>query len=75
MHYPEESWVGKNKFKVAGIVFEADEDDDEADDDLKVKNVSEDRIVARFEGSWRGKVSYWLTRGDDQVRDGRVPPD
>ena len=69
VHYPEESWVGKNKFKVAGVIFEADEDDDEADDDLKLKSVPEDRIVARFEGSWHGKVSYRLTRGDDQVRD------
>lgn len=84
VHYPDEvrvvrsqatpdtapqSWVGKNKFKIAGIVFEADEDDVDADADLRIKDVDEDRIVARFEGSWRGKVTWWRTRdGDDNRR-------
>lgn len=33
----------------------------------KIKNVPQDKVVAKFEGSWRGKITWKKTRGDDKV--------
>jgi oxysterol-binding protein-related protein 9/10/11 len=33
----------------------------------KIKHVPEDKIVARFDGSWRGKITWTKTRGADTV--------
>jgi hypothetical protein len=60
-----QSWIGKARFLLEGVVYEY-EGGTEAEY-AKIKNVPEDKIVARFEGSWRGKITWRKTRGPDTV--------
>jgi hypothetical protein len=67
-----QSWLGKARYLVDGVVYEYDEGSD-GENYTKAKQVPEDRVVARISGSWRGKLTYTLARGDDTVRNRTVP--
>lgn len=52
--YKDEPWIGKPKYAVEGIVFRSNPEDDSKTDTLK--DIAEDRIIARIEGCWKGKM-------------------
>jgi hypothetical protein len=60
-----QSWLGKARFLIEGIVYEYESEAEAGYS--KIKNVPEDKIVARFDGSWRGKITWRKTRGPDKV--------
>ncbi|KAI2010017.1 hypothetical protein LOZ14_006276 [Ophidiomyces ophidiicola] len=57
LQYLEDSWLGKAHYRVAGLIFRYDP---ENDDKTKIKEVPEDDILARIEGSWHEQVYYTL---------------
>lgn len=62
IHYLEESWIGKPKFALEGIIYETQETDVEGQW-TKIKHVPVDRIWCQFQGSWRGKVTFTILKG------------
>lgn len=60
INYVDESWVGKAKFALEGVIYELQETDD-PNQWTKIKQVPSDQIWCKFSGSWRGVVSYTMT--------------
>ncbi|GAA93929.1 uncharacterized protein L969DRAFT_167801 [Mixia osmundae IAM 14324] len=61
--YVDESWLGKAKYAVEGVIYECEEGREQYD---KIKRVPDKDVLARIEGSWRGALRYKLTSsGDD----------
>ncbi|KAA1085408.1 hypothetical protein PGT21_006311 [Puccinia graminis f. sp. tritici] len=60
INYVDESWVGKAKFALEGVIYELQETDD-PNEWTKIKQVPSDRIWCKFSGSWRGVVTYTMT--------------
>ncbi|KAJ9121083.1 hypothetical protein QFC24_005064 [Naganishia onofrii] len=58
IEYRDESWLGKPKFALDGIVFNYNPDKPEEDEWSKIKHVPSDRVVANIEGSWRKQIKY-----------------
>lgn len=59
--YIGESWLRSPKYALEGVIYKVE---DEAELEwTKVKQVPADRVVATFEGSWRGEVR-WKTPKD-----------
>jgi hypothetical protein len=59
IEYKEESWLGKAHFLLEGVVHLVYESDEERCEDwTKVKHVPKDRVVACFEGSWKGGIKW-----------------
>ncbi|KDR68350.1 hypothetical protein GALMADRAFT_256976 [Galerina marginata CBS 339.88] len=59
IEYKEESWLGRAHFLVEGIIHTVFEHDtNHCAEWTKVKHVPRDRIVAVFDGSWKGKVRW-----------------
>jgi len=59
VEFKEESWLGKAHFLLEGVmhlVYETDEGG--CEDWTKVKHVPKDRVVACFEGSWKGGIKW-----------------
>jgi hypothetical protein len=56
-----QSWIGKARFALEGIVYEY-EIGTEAADYTKTKQVPEPAIRAYIEGSWRGKITFKTTK-------------
>jgi hypothetical protein len=53
----------KAKYALEGVIYEYDADkEDELD---KIKSVPQDRIVATFEGSWKGQIT-WKKKGEKE---------
>ncbi|KAB5591213.1 oxysterol-binding protein (Orp8) [Ceratobasidium theobromae] len=64
IEYKDESWIGKAQFLVEGVVHTYDPTDpDECASWNKVKHVPQSRIVATFDGTWRGVVR-WKRAGE-----------
>ena len=57
LQYLEEGWIGRSQNKVEGVIFKYNPDND---DKTKVRDVPDDDVVARIEGSWMDKVYYTL---------------
>ena len=55
IEYKEESWLGKAHFLVEGVIHTVHDGDEPW---TKVKAVPHNRIVAIFDGSWRGKIRW-----------------
>lgn len=66
-----QSWVGKAKFAMQGLIHEVEGDGTKEMEWMKLKNVPEDKVLVRFEGSWRGDIKVTKFR-DDKV--GRSRP-
>jgi len=64
VHGHFQSWVGKAKFALEGIVYEY-ELGSEAESYTKIKQVSEKSIKGWIEGTWRGKIT-WRTTKDNK---------
>ncbi|ORY84445.1 hypothetical protein BCR37DRAFT_378472 [Protomyces lactucae-debilis] len=55
--YKDEPWIGKPKFQIEGLIFRYNQDEDE--DIVTCRDVPEEAIVAKIEGSWKGK--YYIS--------------
>jgi oxysterol-binding protein-related protein 9/10/11 len=58
LNYIEESWIGKPRYWVKGYVFECNENDPEdlfKDGSLKE---TDERVRAKFEGTWKGLIKW-----------------
>lgn len=55
IEYKEESWLGKPRFAVEGVVYRSSDDDEEY---KKVKSVPGDKVVAYLEGNWMRQIRY-----------------
>lgn len=54
----------KAKYALEGVIYEYDESNSQAAEEFdKVRQVPQDRIVATFEGSWKGQIT-WKKKGD-----------
>jgi len=51
----EQSWLGKPKFQIEGVIFKYDPENDTID---KLKAVPEKDILISISGSWHGKIYY-----------------
>jgi hypothetical protein len=59
IEYKEESWLGRAHFLVEGVIHTVYESDtNHCEEWTKVKHIPKDRIVAVFDGSWRGNVRW-----------------
>ncbi|CAK9786953.1 unnamed protein product [Cutaneotrichosporon oleaginosum] len=60
IEYKEESWLGKPRFALEGVVYRYDEGDVNAESWTKVKQVPGDKVVASLEGNWMKTIKYRL---------------
>ncbi|KAF9003331.1 hypothetical protein BDQ17DRAFT_1356014 [Cyathus striatus] len=58
IEYKEESWLGRAHFLVEGVVHTVHEGDMQHEEWTKVKHVPHSRIVAAFDGTWRGHIRW-----------------
>ncbi|KAJ9103831.1 hypothetical protein QFC21_002293 [Naganishia friedmannii] len=58
IEYRDESWLGKPKFALEGIIYNYNPDKPEEEEWSKIKQVPSDRVVANVEGSWRKQIKY-----------------
>lgn len=63
--YKDESWIGKAKFALEGVVCLYDPANPEEEAWNKVKQVPSDRIVAEYEGAWRKQIR-WRRKGEKE---------
>jgi len=59
INYIDESWVGKAKFALEGVIYELEETEN-PNEWTKIKQVPAERIWCKFSGSWRGVVTYTI---------------
>lgn len=59
----QQSWIGKPRFLLDGVVYRYPAGDEEALSWTKPKQVPSDQIVAHLEGNWRKQIKYRL-KGD-----------
>ncbi|KAK0449686.1 uncharacterized protein EV420DRAFT_1647021 [Desarmillaria tabescens] len=57
IEYKEESWLGKARFRLEGIIHLVNEGD-KVDGWKTVKDVPQSLVVAVFDGSWRGHIRW-----------------
>lgn len=62
--FSAQSWVGKAKFAMQGLIHEVEGDGKKEMEWTKLKSVPEDKVVMRFEGSWRGEIKVTKLRND-----------
>lgn len=62
LQYLEDSWIGRAQYKLEGVVFQYDPDDDTA---TKIKDVPEGDVLARITGSWHGQIHFTLAGKTD----------
>lgn len=68
VEYKDESWLLKAKYALEGVIYHYEGGNDEAAEEFKkVKEVPQDRIVANFEGTWKGKIT-WKRKGERESR-------
>ncbi|KAG8740371.1 hypothetical protein FRC11_000290 [Ceratobasidium sp. 423] len=59
IEYKEESWIGRSQFLVEGVIHTySPSEPDECASWTKVKSVPQSRVVATFDGSWRGLIKW-----------------
>lgn len=59
LQYIGDSWIGKAKHRVEGIIYRTETPEDEAAE--RIKDISSKKILAKIEGSWQGQLYYTLT--------------
>lgn len=64
LQYLEESWIGRAQYKVEGVIFRYDPNNDTT---ARIKDVPEKNILARISGSWHGKI-YFTPTGSKEPR-------
>lgn len=63
INYIADSWIGKPKHRVEGVIYHYDHEDDNIE---KIKDVPKDAVRARIEGSWMGKLYYTVPGSSSQ---------
>ncbi|KAF8156867.1 hypothetical protein B0H34DRAFT_675257 [Crassisporium funariophilum] len=59
IEYKEESWLGRAHFLLEGVIHTVfDSDTTQCAEWTKAKHVPRDRVVAVFDGSWRGRIRW-----------------
>ena len=58
IEYKEESWLGKAHFLLEGVIHEYDPKETVHEEWTRVKHVPRDRVLAVFDGSWRGRIRW-----------------
>lgn len=66
VEYKDESWITKAKYALEGVIYAYGPNDD-ADEYTSAKQVPQDKVLATFEGSWKGKITY-KRKGDKEAR-------
>ena len=63
MYYVEESWIGKSKHRVEGVVYDMGEQEGTGDEPefTRVRDVPAARVRAKIEGSWMSQIYYTIT--------------
>ncbi|KAI1798004.1 hypothetical protein LXA43DRAFT_1056258 [Ganoderma leucocontextum] len=56
--YKEESWLGRAQFALEGVIHAYDPEESVHEEWTRVKHVPRDRVLAVFDGSWRGRVRW-----------------
>ncbi|MCO5589917.1 hypothetical protein L7F22_043886 [Adiantum nelumboides] len=65
--YKDESWVGKAKYALEGVVYEYEEGKEDPEQYTTIRDVPSDRVVLTFEGSWKGQIQ-WKLKGEKESR-------
>jgi len=60
IEYKEESWLGKAQYALEGVIHTYEEGVTQHSEWTKVKHVPKSRVVASFDGSWKGRIQYRL---------------
>ncbi|ODO06215.1 hypothetical protein L198_01447 [Cryptococcus wingfieldii CBS 7118] len=60
LDYKEESWLGKPKFLLDGVIYRYTVGDEEQEGWTKPKQVPSDKIVGYIEGCWMKQIRYKL---------------
>ncbi|PPR03583.1 hypothetical protein CVT24_007586 [Panaeolus cyanescens] len=59
IEYKEESWLGRAHYLLEGVIHTVfDSDEDGCAEWTKVKHVPQNRVVAVFDGTWRGLIRW-----------------
>ncbi|KAF8621236.1 hypothetical protein AX15_007949 [Amanita polypyramis BW_CC] len=58
IEYKEESWLGRPHFLLEGVIHTIFDGETQHEDWTKVKHVPTSRVVAVFDGTWRGKIRW-----------------
>ncbi|KAF8067761.1 hypothetical protein FPV67DRAFT_1493418 [Lyophyllum atratum] len=58
IEYKEESWLGRAHFLLEGVIHTVNEGETEPNEWTKVKHVPRSRVVAVFDGTWRGLIRW-----------------
>jgi len=56
--YKEESWLGRARYLVEGVIHTIFEGETQQEEWTKIKHVPQSRIVAAFDGTWRGHIRW-----------------
>ena len=66
VEYKDESWITKAKYALEGVIYAYGLNDD-PQEYTTAKQVPQDKVLATFEGSWKGKITY-KRKGDKESR-------
>ncbi|CCF52550.1 hypothetical protein NDA11_001186 [Ustilago hordei] len=66
VEYKDESWITKAKYALEGVIYAYGPNDD-PDEYTNVKQVPTDKVLATFEGCWKGKITY-KKKGEKESR-------
>ncbi|GAC97547.1 predicted oxysterol binding protein [Pseudozyma hubeiensis SY62] len=66
VEYKDESWISKAKYALEGVIYEYEPNDD-PEEYTSAKQVPSDKVLATFEGCWKGKITY-KKKGDKDAR-------
>ncbi|KAJ6491264.1 hypothetical protein C8R47DRAFT_1319606 [Mycena vitilis] len=58
IEYKEESWLGRAHFLMEGVIHTVVDGETQHNQWTKVKHVPQTRVVAVFDGSWRGRIRW-----------------
>lgn len=66
VEYKDESWIAKAKYALEGVIYAYGPNDD-PDEYTNAKQVPQDKVLATFEGCWKGKITY-KKKGEKESR-------
>lgn len=66
VEYKDESWIAKAKYALEGAIYAYGPNDD-PEEYTAVKQIPQDKVLATFEGCWKGKITY-KKKGDKESR-------
>ncbi|KAF5382348.1 hypothetical protein D9757_012713 [Collybiopsis confluens] len=58
IEYKEESWLGRAHFLIEGVIHTVFENETQHEEWTRIKHVPPSRVVAVFDGSWRGNIRW-----------------